>query len=339
MKKAFARPLILLILLCLFVPAEAQSVNARNLMKLGRSYAEQGDWKKVIEYAELAMKEEPGYLDALYLRAFAYRELKEYTKAEDDFRMVIRSDPTFLPTYGALAEMFLTQKEYDKADKVFIDLSKQPRGSNWASYYRGVVAYLRHDLTKAESHWKDVLSMDSGFTMAQHNLGALYLARGEYRRAFTYLLEAVEQKPEHLMYRFHLAWVQDKLERKDQAKENLKKIVNGEATDQKNWLLARALLRMMEGKHEEALKVLQTVSEQNPDNLDVWVLLGRAHLAQGQTEEARKALLTAQEVDPEFGEVKDLLAGLPEAPAPTPSPSPEPVSPTPSPSPEPAPEG
>lgn len=309
--------LVLFLLLVLIAPVFGQSVNARNLLKLGRSYAEAGEWKKVIEYADQAMQEEPGYLDALYLRAFAHRELEEYKKAEDDFRMIIRSEPQFLQTYGALADMFLKQKEYEKADKLFTELSQQPKGSKWASYYRGVVAYLQQDLETAERHWKDTIERDPRFSMAQHNLGAIYLARGDYKRSLTFMREAAEQQPEQIMYSFHVAWVLERLGRMPQAQKILKDIMNGDASDQKNWLLARALFQINNSKPGQALKVLETVTKQNPDNLDVWVLKARAHLALGQPQEAREAALKAQELDPKFGEVKELLAKLP---APDPSP-------------------
>ena len=308
------RTILPLFLACIFLlsgSVQAQSVNARNLLKLARSYASQDDWARAKDYAQKALQEEAGYLDALYMRAFAHRELEEFSKAEADFNEVIRVDPNYLPTYGALADMYLKQKEYDKADKVFARLSKVPQGATWSSYYRGVVSYLKQDLPKAEQYWREVLNQDSNFAPAHHNLGALYLAEGNHLKALANFKEALEKKPEMPMYRFHVAWAQDKAGQTEAAQTMLKKIMNENGDNVKVSNLARGLDRLIRKTPEPASLVLKTVTEDSPENLDGWVLLGRAYLALNKTEEARAALEKAKELDGAFKEVDELLAKLP----------------------------
>lgn len=312
-----------LLLLLLPVVVMAQSVNARNQLKIARSYAGQGDWKRAREYADRALKEDPGYLDALYMRAFAFRELEEYEKSEADFREVIRRDPEYLPTYGALAEIFVKQKEYDKANKVFVELGKQPNGAKWSNYYQGVIAYLKADLPAAEKFWKEALATDGTFTHALHNLGALYLAQGDSVKALVRFRAAMRQEPEKALYRLHTAWALERSGQTAEAQAILKKILDENVDDQKNWLLAKSLDRLTRNQPELALPSLKSVAESNPDNLDVWVLLGRAHLALNQPEEARKALEKAREMDKAFKEIEELLSRLPEPP-PEEAPEPEP---------------
>ena len=102
----------------------------------------------------------------------------------------------------------------------------------------------------------------------------------------------------------------------------LKSILDENVDDQKNWLLAKALDRLTRKQPELALPSLKSVAESNPDNLDVWVLLGRTHLALNQPEEARKALEKAREMDQAFKEVEELLSKLPK-PDPMPESSPQ----------------
>ncbi len=311
LSKFLVFPAFLTLLLYGLDPAGAQSVNAKNLLKIGRSHAEQKDWIKAKEYADLALAEEPGYLDALYLRAFAHRQTEEYEKAEADFREVLRLDPQYLPTYGALGEMLLKMGETEKADKVFAELSDQPGGSQWASYYRGVVAYTTGDLDKAESFWKETLDRDTLFTQAVHNLGALNLARGSYPQALNYFRDAVEQKPEQARYRFHLAYALEKTGQLEAAQQALRVLLNEHAEDQRYWLLARGYDQLLRQQFEPAGKVLKTLSEDYPEGLDIWLLKARVHLAQGQHLEAREALLTAREIDSSFSEVDELWGRLP----------------------------
>lgn len=317
--------LLLVFLAVLTGSAWAQGVNARNLLKLARSAAESKDWAKARDYANQALQEEGGYLDAYYMRAFAYRELGEKKKAEEDFREVIRRDPQFLPTYGALSDMYMSDKEWDKAEKVFGELGQQNDGAKWASYYRGVVAYMRGDLKKAEAQWKDTLAKDVNFAQASHNLGALAMARQEYPRALSLFREALEKKPENAMYRFHVAWAMEKAGQTPKALEGLKAIMNENADNQQFWLLARALDQILRGQNETALKVLETVTKDYPNSLDGWFLKGRAALSVGKNELAREALSKAKELDPHFMETDALLAKLPpQAPTPNPGPASDP---------------
>lgn len=305
-----------LLLLCSPAGAQEVGVNARNLVKLARSSADSKDWAKARDYASQALKEEPGYLDAYYMRAFAYRMLDDKKKAEEDFREVIRRDPSFLPTYGALADMYLADKEWAKAEKVFTDLGAQNDGAKWASYYRGVMAYQQGDLAKAEKQWRDALAKDVNFASASHNLGVICLAKKEYVRSLSYFTDALDKKPESGMYRFHLAWGCEKTGQVPKALDNLKRIMNEGADDQRFWLLARGYDKLLRGQNEEALKVLLVVTKDYPETLDGWVLKARACIALKKTEEAREALRKAKEIDPTFVEVDDLMARLPAAPAP-----------------------
>ncbi len=315
-----------LLMLCAPVVAQEVGVNARNLIKLARSSADSKDWTRARDYANQALKEEPGYLDAYYMRAFANRMLDDKKKAEEDFREVIRRDPSFLPTYGALADMYLADKEWVKAEKIFSDLSAQNDGAKWASYYRGVMAYQQGDLAKAEKQWRDALAKDTNFASASHNLGVICLAKKEYVRSLSYFTDALDKKPESGMYRFHLAWGCEKTGQVPKALDNLKRIMNEGADDQRFWLLARGYDKLLRGQNDEALKVLLIVTKEYPETLDGWVLKARACIALKKTEEAREALTKAKEIDPTFVEVNDLMARLPAPPAPA-APAPGTVAP------------
>ena len=337
--------LLWMLVACVAWPAVAQSVNARNLLKVARSYAGQGDWAKAKDYADQALKQEPGYLDALYMRAYAHRELEEYAKAEEDFREVIRREPTFLGTYGALAEMYVKQKLPDKAEILFNQMSAQPDGGKWADYYRGVLAYNKPDLTAAEQHWLKVLSVDTNFAPALHNLGALYLAQGQPGKALVKFQGALHQDSEKPLYRMHVGWALERLGRYEEAKEILGKVMNENRDDTLNLQLATALNALITKRPQVALTNLKGAADDNPDNADVFILLGRTYLALGQPKEAREAYAKAHELDPASKEVEEELKKLPTeaAPASAPGPSTEAPAPTPSPAnkaaPVPAPSG
>lgn len=333
MKRVRRLWLLWLLVACVAWPATAQSVNARNLLKVARSYAGQGQWAKAKDYADQALKQEPGYLDALYMRAYAHRELEEYDKAEEDFREVIRREPAFLGTYGALAEMYVKQKSVDKAETLFNQMSAQPEGGKWADYYRGVLAYNKPDLPAAEQYWLKVISVDSKFAPALHNLGALYLAQGQAGKALVKFQGALHENSEKPLYRVHVGWALERLGRLEEAKDILGKVMNENRDDTLNLQLATALNALITKRPQVALTNLKSAAQDNPDNADVFILLGRTYLALGQSKEARDAYTKAQELDPASKEVEEELKKLPAEATPAPSPSPSTEAPTPTPSP------
>lgn len=292
--------------------AAAQGVNARNLLKLGRSAADSHDWAKARDYATEALKEEGGYLDAYYLRAFAYRELGQTKKAEDDFREVIRRDPKFLGTYGALADLYMSLQQWDQAEKVLSDLGRQDDGSKWASYYRGVMAYDRGELGRAEKMWRETLDKDPNFAKAAHNLGALALAKQEYGRALQNFRQALDADEDNPRYRFHVAWVLERLGRLKEAQDLCKKLQDGGSAETNYWLLARALDQLTRKQDASAIKILDNVLKDEPDSLDGLVLKARALIALGQHDEARTVLEKARKLDPNFSEIGSLLKALPQ---------------------------
>lgn len=322
-------PLLFVAILLLsvgFTSALSQSVNAKNLLKVARSHAAQGEWSKAKEYADQALKQEPGYVDALYMRAYAHRELEDYAKAEEDFREVIRQEPTFIQTYGALAEIYIKQKATEKAEKLFNDLSQQPDGAKWSDYYRGVIAYRKPDLAAAESYWDKATKIDINFAPALHNLGALYLAQGQPGKALVKFRGALNQDPEKALYRFHLAWALERSGQTAEAQKYLKSVIDENLDDEKNYPLARALDHLIKNRAQAALPLLNEVAKSYPESPDAWILLGRAHLGLQQMKEAAEALKKAHELDPSFKEVIEMMKRLPQEQT---SPKPEEASPQP----------
>ncbi len=64
------------------------------------------------------------------------------------------------------------------------------------------------------------------------------------------------------------------------------------------------------GRHEEALRLLEPLSREQPDNADVWLMLGLTYTALGRLDDAESALARAHELAPAYQDVIDAQARL-----------------------------
>lgn len=64
------------------------------------------------------------------------------------------------------------------------------------------------------------------------------------------------------------------------------------------------------GRHDEALQLLEPMSREQPENADVWLLLGLTYTALGRLDEADAALAQAQTLAPDYQDVTAARARL-----------------------------
>ncbi|HEX6865952.1 MAG TPA: YaiO family outer membrane beta-barrel protein [Caulobacteraceae bacterium] len=72
----------------------------------------------------------------------------------------------------------------------------------------------------------------------------------------------------------------------------------------------QAVAARMAGNHQEALRLLEPLSREQPDNADVWLLLGLTYTALGRLDAADAALARAHALAPDYQDVIDARARL-----------------------------
>ena len=88
---------------------------------LTQNYINSSDMSKAVQSAEEVLSTQPANLQALLLRAVAWRGLREYPKAQATFEAILRANPNLGDARFHLGETFLEQQKYPQAEEAFMN--------------------------------------------------------------------------------------------------------------------------------------------------------------------------------------------------------------------------
>jgi tetratricopeptide (TPR) repeat protein len=116
---------------------------------------------------------------ALMLAARTYAATGDPERAEVLLRRVIEVDPTLLDAYGALAQLYVTQKRLDEALVEFEALAKRQPRPVAALTFAGIILQGQGRTAEARNKFRQVLELDPDAPVAANNLAWLYADTGE----------------------------------------------------------------------------------------------------------------------------------------------------------------
>ncbi len=301
-------PLFLSLALCL--PAPPQPVSSRNKYKIGRGFFTRGDYNQAVQYLREALKEDPNYLDALYMLGLSYYGQKNYAKAEEQLGLVIRYDPQFVEAYQYLGQIYMAQKKYDQAKAHFQKMSGVPGGGVAAQYCLGVVFYQQQNLPMAEKSWKEAIRLDNKNARSHNNLGVLRSAEGKFVEAMTEFQLAAKLDPENPSYLVNLASAMIELKQNENARLQLQRAdkLSGKRIDV--GAVGAAYLAKIDKQWEKVLQYTTMALTQNDDYTQAMLLKGEALEQLKKPEEALKMYEQALESDPNVKEAEAAVARL-----------------------------
>jgi len=309
----------------LALPLLAQNVTSVQDYKHARVLASGEHWADALVVLERALKDDPDYPDALYLAGMCHLALKQYDRAEPRLKRVTEVRPEFYVAWGYLAQMYVMQREFDKARQTLGALGKVKGGAPESHYGFGVLAWAEGNLDGAEKEWREAIRLRPDTPKAHHNLGILMRERGDRVRALSALRDAVRLAPENALYRFNLGVEQMETGNRVDGMANLDRVrAQGERPDLAN--LALAVQMLLNGHPDPAEKAAARAYRGNPELTVALVFRARALEALKRPQEARVLYEQALAADSTLGEARRALQRIP---APAASPPPEEPGPTP----------
>ncbi|RTZ96315.1 MAG: hypothetical protein DSY90_11030 [Deltaproteobacteria bacterium] len=200
-----------------------QSQAARDV---GESYLIQGNYTPALR--EL-IKAEKIYPDDPILQNFlglAYRGKEHFEEAASHFKKAVELEPDYAPALNNLGEIYLIQKKWDEAIKIFKELSSNILYStpHFADLNLGWAYYNKHDYItsavyykKVIKHYLDGFSKDIVYIKALRGLGKIYMASGNLVKADKIMEDALRQAPEFPPLLLDVAKLRSALGKRDAA--------------------------------------------------------------------------------------------------------------------------
>jgi tetratricopeptide (TPR) repeat protein len=143
-----------------------------------------------------------------YLEGNIFLAKEDTKKAKERFKNAIETDPSILPSYVALAKVYVSEKKYDEAIAEYKNaLLKNPK------YFPGHMAIgtiydVQGEGEKAESHYRKALAIKSDFAPAANNLAWNLAERGgNVDEALTFARIAKEHMPNSAAVMDTLGWL------------------------------------------------------------------------------------------------------------------------------------
>ncbi len=191
---------------------ETRFIHLMSLDLLACTYFSIEDYQKAKEYAELALKHKPEYLDPLMLMGHIYCKTKEYDLSveaynkylevqknynehrEVDSITLYHSDSVNTALYGIGAVEEL-KNNFGKAKQLYHKVIENSSDFYEAALCLGNLYYKDNDLIKAEKYFR--LQIEEGMPSPSASLGLaqLYFQKQAFNKAEKYLLKAIEFDP------------------------------------------------------------------------------------------------------------------------------------------------
>jgi cellulose synthase operon protein C len=121
-----------------------------------------------------------GATPELYLLAArTYWTLKDQGATERTLRLAIDADPSLLPPYEMLGQLYLAQRKLDQARTEFEALAKRQAKPVGPLTMSGIILQSQGQSAEAKKRFQDVLAIDSNAVIAANNLAWILADSGE----------------------------------------------------------------------------------------------------------------------------------------------------------------
>lgn len=240
----------------------------------------------------------PDNLDVLRAVGEVYLDLSAQNPAalataQEALETVRQRDPDDPQAALTLGQIYMDQRQPEKAAEVLRDLVTRLPQQRMA-YALLVEALLRADKpAEAEKVLGDILGFDPGSLEARLTLVELQSQRGDHRTAVETLRGTPEPVREEARVRRQLAW---ELYRTGELKSALETAdallaAQGEAGPDRPFLsLVKGLVFTAEGRHREALELLDPLRQVQPDNIPLALTVARVMQRDGRRADAARML-------------------------------------------------
>lgn len=156
-------------------------------LKLARDLMCQGFFDVALVQLEKAEKDKNNAAEIYFLIGKCNRENKKYTEAELNFQKAIQTDPDYAPAHNGLGLVYDMTEKRENARECY----KKAIGLNpaKADFYNnlGFSEIMDKRFKEAKTHLLKSIALDPGFVRAKNNLALCHVMTGDDKKAFEIL--------------------------------------------------------------------------------------------------------------------------------------------------------
>jgi len=195
--------------------------------------------------------------------------------------------------------------------------SASPSDAATAMLKRATDMYSRGQTSEAERMFKKVLTLDARNADAHYNLGAIAESRGDLSQALNEYRMASQINPDDQELKEAVAQIErrqsaERLAQAEQQKQRDEQQREASRRDSLKTMVAQASTAYKNGQYDSAVRQLEQVLKQAPNDSDVRFALAQAYKAKGDLSKARTNLNQALAVQPNNKLYRDALSDLDE---------------------------
>ena len=227
----------------------------------------------------MQLERAPKNTGLLFLAARTDLQAHDLVNGERRLREVVTLDPSVLPAYELLAQVYLQQKRLDEARKEFEQIAARQPGAVGAHTMVGMIHTMQNHPDEAEKAYRRALDAGPAAPVAANNLAYMYADRNEKLEEALGLARAAA---------VHL---------KD----------NASVLDTVGWVYYK------KGQAELAIPQFESSVQKDPQNPLMHFHLGLAYAKVGEQAKARRSLDQALRLNPSFegaDEARRVLASM-----------------------------
>lgn len=270
---------------------------------LGVLYSRRGEQEKARSHLQRATLLLPDNGQVHYHLGAILSRLDELGQAEEALRRALSLSPdlaeahyalgTLLRRAGRAQEAARALAEYERLSQALLD--ERQRSRRVTAYHLDVKRLLEQDrLPEAQAHLQEILQVDVRNDLAYYRLGQIYYLRRDDELALEMVNKALSLKDFEAGYYLLQGMCLERLQREEEAGAAYRRVVG--LADYAGAHLALGRRALGRGEAREAVEHLKKAVGQEPENVELRLLLARALEQAGDHEESRRQQARAKEL-------------------------------------------
>ena len=282
---------------------------AAEFFERGNYHFKKREYQRAIELFSEAIEKVPDFADAYNNRGLCHEEMANPAQAIADYEKAVELDDSFSQAKLNMARALIHSGETDKSGKLLEELQNKYKDSTAYYDYRGqwdllknqmdaalsdfnqaillggesvevltnlgFAFYQKRDLKSAKNYFEKGLKLNPNFGFALNNLSATYGRLNQWDKALSYSEKAIKADPTELSFINTHTLNLLETEHLKQAAELIDKSLKL-APDSPYSLRNKAILLVKSERNNEAIDILQSIEQKNPEVEFIYYYLAKA---------------------------------------------------------------